>query len=130
MRAESSLQRSGPDWLSNIELITYQDERLGTDALVEISQATFSGDFGARQYLLATEAEATIVYFDQQGQRYVDRQSVTTGWHDGHRPGEWASLPSRPMHLRAAALELEATGQLTPTEEGLTLALSVSQPVG
>ena len=114
--------------LRNVVLV-YQDARLRTDALLTVEDATFSGNFGRREYVLQTAADLLIAYVDQDGYRYLDRQDVrlqsTTTVNN-----EVGGYAFAPLHLQAGDLELEATGYLTPTDDGLTTALTLSSNSG
>ncbi len=114
--------------LRNVVLV-YQDARLKTDVLLTVADATFSGDFGNREYVLQTHAELRIAYVDQDGYRYLDQQDVTleSTTTVNNEVGGYAFAP---LHLQAGDLELEATGYLTPTDDGLTTALTISSSSG
>ncbi|MCP9237854.1 AsmA-like C-terminal region-containing protein [Lewinella sp. JB7] len=114
--------------LRNVALV-YQDAQLGVDALLTVDQAAFSGDFGRQSYLLETHAEIRIAYVDQNGQRYLDNETLTVEGTTAvdHTLGGYEF---RPLRLIAGELELEATGFLTPTEDGLTTALEINSTSG
>lgn len=106
-------------------VLVYQDARLRTDALVTATDATFSGDFGARQYVLSTEADLIVGYLDQEGYRYLDGKelSVEARTTIDHVAGTYTLSPLR---LFAGDLTVEATGSLSPTDAGLVTDLQLS----
>ncbi len=114
--------------LHNIVLV-YQDARLKTDALLTVEEATFSGDFGTRAYVLETEADLRIDYVDQDGYRYLDRQSITLE-STATVSNAAGSYTFAPLRLEAGELVLEATGTLSPTDDGLTAALTLRSNSG
>ncbi len=114
--------------LRNIVLV-YHDARLQTDALLTVEDATFSGDFGTREYVLETAADLRIAYLDQDGHRYLDRQSLTLESTTTVN-NEVGSYALAPLRLEAGALELVATGTLSPTDDGLSTALTISSSSG
>ncbi|THH39837.1 AsmA-like C-terminal region-containing protein [Neolewinella litorea] len=114
--------------LRNVVLV-YQDARLRTDALLTATSATFSGDFGARQYVLNTEAELEVAYLDQEGYRYLDGKSLSLDAHTtiDHIADAYTFAPLR---LTAGDLTVEATGSLHPTEAGVVTDLELSSSSG
>lgn len=109
--------------------LVYQDARLRTDALITVADATFSGDFGAQSYQLDTEADIKVVYLDQDGERYADKQSIelTSRTRIDQTSGGYTFSP---MRLTAGELTVEATGQLMPTEEGYRSNLTFNSTSG
>ncbi|NJB86253.1 hypothetical protein GGR26_002021 [Lewinella marina] len=114
--------------LRNVVLV-YQDAQLRTDALLTAREATFSGDFAAERYTLATEAELDIAYLDQEGYRYLDRKQLELEANTtiDHAAGTYTFAP---LLLHAGELTVEATGTLTPTADGITTDLRLSSSRG
>ncbi|WP_116126001.1 AsmA-like C-terminal region-containing protein [Lewinella sp. IMCC34183] len=107
----------------------YEDRQLRTEAFLTVTDASFSGDFGARAYTLATDADLFVDYLDQDGYRYLSDETLRLLGQAtiDHAAGSYTLTPLR---LYAGDFTVEATGVLTPTEDGLATTLHLSSTSG
>ncbi len=114
--------------LTRVELI-YLDRQLRTDAHLTVSDATFSGVFGAKAYELTTDAELFVNYLDQDEFRYLSGESLRLLGRTSidHAAGRYTLDPLR---IYSGELSLEAAGTLRPTAEGLETDLRLSSRSG
>ena len=113
---------------SNVTVV-YQDARLKTDAVITVREGSLDGDFGASTAELRTDSQIEVVYFDQDGTRYLDRKTLgLSGAVSIHQ--DQASYRFTPLILTARDLTVETTGVLTLTERGITTNLRLSSTAG
>ena len=98
--------------------LVYRDDQLGIDLTGHTKKFTFSGDFGANQYVLGTEGNLYINYLDREGKRLLSEERLSID-AETIVDDELGSYLLQPLHLRIRNLELDLRGSLQPTPAGL-----------
>ena len=109
--------------------VVYQDARLKTDAVFTVWEGTLDGNFGASTAVLRTDSQIEVLYFDQDGTRYLDRKIFGIGGAV-HIDQDQASYRFTPLVVTARDLTVETTGVLTLTERGVATNLRLSSTAG
>lgn len=108
---------------------TYRDAQLQIDVAGKVNQATFSGDFGASDYLLAANGQVDIYHLDQEGVRYLNdehlRLDSKTNINNADNKYTFA-----PLHIESGDLEISVVGDLTSTQDGLETNLRLESESG
>lgn len=109
--------------------IRYEDRRLRSAAQLTATDATLGGDFGARRYVLTTDADLDVDYVEQDGFRYLSRQSVRLLGQItiDHEAGTYTLAPFRAY---AGDFSAEVSGSLMPGPEGVATDLTLSSTSG
>lgn len=109
--------------------VSYRDAQLKVYLNGNIDRATFSGDFGADEYLLGTEGTMEIYHLDQDGTRYVNEQRIIleaqTSIDNVNSKYTFA-----PLKIESGELEFSVVGNLTSTKDGLLTDLRVESESG
>ncbi|OAV43928.1 AsmA-like C-terminal region-containing protein [Lewinella sp. 4G2] len=109
--------------------VLYRDEQLGIDLKGHIDGITFSGDFAAEQYLLATEGSLFVDYLDQEGERYVYHQQLDFGAKTTVNNAE-QRYTLAPLQVSVGKLDLSVVGDLIYTTEGMQTDLRLESGSG
>lgn len=111
-----------------VELI-YRDEQLRIDLTGAIDRASFSGDFGADDYLLSAEAILDIYHLDQEGTRYLSNQqlSFTTETKIDNQENSYTFAP---LAVETGDLSFNVVGDMASTKEGLRTNLRLESRSG
>ena len=111
-----------------VELV-YRDEQLRIDLTGAIDRASFSGDFGADNYLLSAEAKLDVYHLDQEGTRYLSEQqlSFTTETKIDNRENSYTFAP---LAVQTGDLSFNIVGDLATTKEGLRTNLRLESRSG
>jgi len=109
--------------------VSYRDAQLKVYLNGNIDRATFNGDFGADEYLLATEGLMEIYHLDQDGIRYVNEQRINleaqTSINNVNSKYTFA-----PLKIESGELEFSVVGDLTSTKDGLLTDLRIESQSG
>ena len=113
---------------TDVDLI-YRDAQLGIDMVGNLEDLSFSGDFGATNYLLSTTGTVLIDHLDQGGDRYAYRQRLRldASTEVNQQTGVYTLAP---LYVAAGDLELNVAGTIQPTLDGLTADLRVESESG
>lgn len=108
---------------------SYRDAQLQVYLNGNIDRLSFSGDFGADEYLLNTEGLLDIYHLDQEGIRYLNetQMSLDAQTRVDNVNGAYTFAP---LKLETGDLELSIVGDLTPTKDGLLTDLRVESQSG
>lgn len=111
-----------------VELL-YRDEQLRIDFSGAIDRATFSGDFGAENYLLSAEGDVEVYHLDQEGSRYINQQqlSLTTETKINSRDNSYTFAP---LEVETGELIFSVIGDIASTQEGLRTNLRLESNSG
>lgn len=109
--------------------ISYRDAQLQVYLNGNIDRLSFSGDFGADEYVLATEGLLNIYHLDQEGTRYLDetQMSLEAQTRVDNVKGTYTFAP---LKVETGELELSIVGDLTPTKDGLMTDLRIESQSG
>ena len=109
--------------------ISYRDAQLQVYLNGNIDRLSFSGDFGADEYLLATEGLLDIYHLDQDGIRYLNETQMSLDAQTRVDNVE-GSYTFAPLKVETGDLELSIIGDLSPTKDGLLTDLRVESQSG
>lgn len=111
-----------------MELI-YRDDQLRLDMAGAVDKASFSGDFGADNYLLSAEATLDVYHLDQDGIRYLNEQQLnfTTEANINNRDDSYTFAP---LQVETGDLAFNVVGDLASTKEGLRTNLRLESRSG
>jgi hypothetical protein len=109
--------------------ISYRDAQLQVYLNGNIDKLSFSGDFGADEYVLATEGLLDIYYLDQEDTRYLNetQMSLEAQTRVDNVKGTYTFAP---LKVETGDLELSIIGDLTPTKDGLMTDLRIESQSG
>lgn len=109
--------------------ISYRDAQLQVYLNGNIERLNFSGDFGADEYVLATDGLLDIYHLDQEGIRYLNetQMSLEAQTRVDNLNGTYTFAP---LKVETGDLELSIVGDLTPTKDGLMTDLRVESQSG
>jgi len=109
--------------------VSYRDAQLQVYLNGNVERVTFAGDFGADEYLLATEGTMEIYHLDQDGVRYVNEQQLRleaqTRIDNVSKVYTFA-----PLAIVSGELEFGVVGSLKSTKNGLLTDLRVESQSG
>jgi cytoskeletal protein CcmA (bactofilin family) len=114
--------------LNGVEF-TYRDAQLQIDISGNVDQATFSGDFGAKDYLLAAEGLLDIYHLDQEGVRYLNEVQLRLESKTNIN-NEQSKYTLAPLRIESGDLEMSVVGDLTSTKDGLLTNLRLESESG
>jgi len=109
--------------------ISYRDAQLQVYLNGNIDQLSFSGYFGADEYIMATEGLLNIYHLEQEGTRYLNetQMSLKAQTRVDNVKGSYTFAP---LKVETGDLEFSIVGDLTPTEDGLMTDLRVESQSG
>ena len=109
--------------------ISYRDAQLQVYLNGNIDRLSFSGDFGADEYVMATEGLLDIYHLDQEGTRYLNETQMRLEAQT-RVDNVAGSYTFAPLKVETGDLELSIVGDLTPTKDGLLTDLRVESQSG
>lgn len=109
--------------------VSYRDAQLKVYLNGNIDKLTFSGDFGANEYLMKTEGQVAIYHLDQDGTRYINEQqlSLEAQTRVNNKDGSYTFAPLR---VTSGDLDFSVVGDLEPTTDGLRTDLRIESKSG
>lgn len=114
--------------LRGVEVV-FRDQQLQLDLSGNVEYATFTGDFGADQYLLSTDTKLQVYYLDQAGDRLLNEQDLILT-SQTRVDNENQKYVFAPLRVEAGDLELSVVGELTSTKDGLLADLRIESASG
>lgn len=114
--------------LNGIEF-TYRDAQLQIDLAGNVDKATFSGDFGASNYLLSADGRLEIFYLDQEGVRYLNETSLRLEAKTDI-DNNLSKYVFAPLRIESGELEISMVGEMTSTKDGLITDLRLESQSG
>ncbi|MFK8162865.1 MAG: AsmA-like C-terminal region-containing protein [Lewinella sp.] len=114
--------------LNGVEF-TYRDAQLQIDVAGNVDRATFSGDFGAKNYLLAAEGLLDVYHLDQEGIRYLNETQLRLESKTNIN-NEASEYTLAPLRIESGDLEMSVVGALTSTKDGLFTNLRLESESG
>ena len=108
---------------------TYRDAQLQIDVAGNVDRATFSGDFGAINYLLVAEGLIDIYHLDQEGVRYLNEKQLQLESKTNINNDE-GKYTFAPLRIESGDLEVSVVGDLTSTKDGLETNLRLESKSG
>lgn len=114
--------------LRGVEVL-YRDEQLRIDFAGAVNRATFSGDFGADNYLLSAEGDIDVYHLDQEGTRYLNEQQLTLST-ETKIDNRNDSYTFAPLEVETGELTFNVIGDMASTKEGLRTNLRIESSSG